>query len=167
MSVKSRIQKHRQMRKIAVIEYLLSSVLLLTVQTLPIGVISSAAAQGQSVVVDKTLTFENKVHDFGKFAESGGSQTCIFKYRNNTNVAIVIQKVIVSCGCTQVEWSGKPTKPGENGEIKVLFSNQIGSSHFDKSIAVYVSSSPNQIILRVRGEVLEAEEKGEATSPAP
>ena len=68
MSVKSRIQKHRQMRKIAVIEYLLSSVLLLTVQTLPIGVISSAAAQGQSVVVDKTLTFENKVHDFGKFA---------------------------------------------------------------------------------------------------
>lgn len=91
----------------------------------------------------------------------------IFKYRNNTNVAIVIQKVIVSCGCTQVEWSGKPTKPGENGEIKVLFSNQIGSGHFDKSIAVYVSSSPNQIILRVRGEVLEAEEKGEATSPAP
>lgn len=75
------------------------------------------------MVVDKTLTFENKVHDFGKFAESGGSQTCIFKYRNNTNVAIVIQKVIVSCGCTQVEWSGKPTKPGENGEIKVLFSN--------------------------------------------
>ena len=119
------------------------------------------------MVVAKTLTFENKVHDFGKFAESGGSQTCIFKYRNNTNVAIVIQKVIVSCGCTQVEWSGKPTKPGENGEIKVLFSNQIGSGHFDKSIAVYVSSSPNQIILRVRGEVLEAEEKGEATSPAP
>lgn len=119
------------------------------------------------MVVDKTLTFEDKVHDFGKFAESGGSQTCIFKYRNNTNVAIVIQKVIVSCGCTQVEWSGKPTKPGENGEIKVLFSNQIGSGHFDKSIAVYVSSSPNQIILRVRGEVLEAEEKGEATSPAP
>lgn len=154
------------MRATTVIEYLLSGVLLLAAQTRPVGINPTATAQGQSVVVDKTLTFENKVHDFGKFAESGGSQTCIFKYRNNTNVAIVIQKVIVSCGCTQVEWSGKPTKPGENGEIKVLFSNQIGSGHFDKSIAVYVSSSPNQIILRVRGEVLEAEEKGEATSPA-
>ena len=143
------------MRKIAVIEYLLSSVLLLTVQTLPIGVISSAAAQGQSVVVDKTLTFENKVHDF-----------CIFKYRNNTNVAIVIQKVIVSCGCTQVEWSGKPTKPGENGEIKVLFSNQIGVGRFDKTIAVYMSSCPIRIILRVRGEVTSPEENGEETGKA-
>lgn len=148
------------MRKIAVIEYLLSSVLLLTVQTLPIGVISSAAAQGQSVVVDKTLTFENKVHDFGKFAESGGSQTCIFKYRNNTNVAIVIQKVIVSCGCTQVEWSGKPTKPGENGEIKVVFSNRIGKGIFDKTISVYVSACPLNTMLRVRGEVV-SEKEGE------
>ncbi len=155
------------MRATTVIEYLLSGVLLLAAQTRPVGINPPATAQGQSVVVAKTLTFENKVHDFGMISESDGSQTCIFKYRNNTNVAIVIQKVIVSCGCTQVEWSGKPTKPGENGEIKVLFSNQIGSGHFDKSIAVYVSSSPNQIILRVRGEVLEAEEKGEATSPAP
>ena len=95
------------MRATTVIEYLLSGVLLLAAQTRPVGINPTATAQGQSVVVDKTLTFENKVHDFGKFAESGGSQTCIFKYRNNTNVAIV------------------------------------------------------------RGEVLEAEEKGEATSPAP
>ncbi len=155
------------MRATTVIEYLLSGVLLLAAQTRPVGINPTATAQGQSVVVAKTLTFENKVHDFGMISESDGPQTCIFKYRNNSNAAIVIQKVIVSCGCTQVEWSGKPTKPGENGEIKVLFSNQIGSGHFDKSIAVYVSSSPNQIILRVRGEVLEAEEKGEATSPAP
>ena len=150
----------------AVIEYLLSGVLLLTAQALTNGVITSAAVQGQCVVVAKTLTFERKVHDFGSISESDGPQTCIFKYRNNSNVTIAIQRVIVSCACTQVEWSEKPIKPGESGEMKVMFSNQIGTGNFDKSISVFVSSSSNQIILRVRGVVTETENDKKATSPA-
>lgn len=152
------------MRATTVIEYLLSGVLLLAAQTRPVGINPTATAQGQSVVVAKTLTFENKVHDFGMISESDGPQTCIFKYRNNSNAAIVIQKVIVSCGCTQVEWSGKPIKPGESGEIKVLFSNRIGTGNFDKSISVSVSSSSYQTILRVRGVVTEGGITDKATS---
>lgn len=152
------------MRATTVIEYLLSGVLLLAAQTRPVGINPTATAQGQSVVVDKTLTFENKVHDFGMISESDGLQTCIFKYRNNSNAAIVIQKVIVSCACTQVEWSEKPIKPGESGEIKVLFSNRIGTGNFDKSISVSVSSSSYQTILRVRGVVTEGGITEKATS---
>lgn len=141
------------MRATTVIEYLLSGVLLLAAQTQPAGIFPSATAQGQSVVAAKTLTFESKVHDFGKITEEDGQQTCIFKYRNNSNVAIVIQKVIVSCACTQVEWPEKPIKPGESGGIKVFFSNRIGTGNFDKSISVSVSSCPYQTVLRVRGVV--------------
>lgn len=152
------------MRATTVIEYLLSGVLLLAAQTRPVGINPTATAQGQSVVVAKTLTFENKVHDFGKISESDGPQTCIFKYRNNSNAAIVIQKVIVSCACTQAEWSEKPIKPGESGELKVLFSNRIGTGNFDKSISVSVSSSSYQTILRVRGVVTEGGITDKATS---
>ena len=136
-------------------------------QGIVFDVISSLAHNRRDAVGSCLSSISNSEYEQLSPVDFEQATTNSYAYRNNTNVAIVIQKVIVSCGCTQVEWSGKPTKPGENGEIKVLFSNQIGSGHFDKSIAVYVSSSPNQIILRVRGEVLEAEEKGEATSPAP
>ena len=152
------------MRATTVIEYLLSGVLLLAAQTRPVGINPTATAQGQGVVVAKTLTFENKVHDFGKISESDGPQTCIFKYRNNSNAANVIQKVIESCACTQVEWSEKPIKPGESGEIKVLFSNRIGTGNFDKSISVSVSSCSYQTILRVRGVVTEGGITDKATS---
>lgn len=63
------------MRATTVIEYLLSGVLLLAAQTRPVGINPTATAQGQSVVVAKTLTFENKVHDFGMISESDGPQT--------------------------------------------------------------------------------------------
>ena len=116
------------------------------------------------MVAAKTLTFESKVHDFGKIAEKDGPQTCIFKYRNNSNVAIVIQKVIVSCACTQVEWPEKPIKPGESGGIKMLFSNRIGTGNFDKSISVSVSSCPCQTVLRVRGVVTDGGTTGKAIS---
>ncbi len=79
------------------------------------GVSGNCLAQTQGEKKSRLLTFERTVHDFGKIAEEDGPQTCIFKYRNNSNVAIVIQKVIVSCACTQVEWPEKPIKPGERG----------------------------------------------------
>lgn len=146
------------MRITATIEYLLTGAMLMTTQTLPAGIDPYAVAQNQNLVEAKTLTFENKVHDFGRISESDGPQTCIFKYRNNTDVAIVIQRVIVSCACTQADWSEKPVKPGESGEIKILFSNRIGKGNFDKSISVFVSSSSRQTILRVKGTVTEPEQ---------
>ncbi len=135
----------------------MAGALLMTTQTLPAGITPQAVAQNQNVVAAKTLTFDNKVHDFGEISESDGPQTCIFKYTNNADVAIVIQRVIVSCACTQADWSEKPVKPGESGEIKISFSNRIGKGNFDKSISVFVSSSPHQTILRVKGTVTDPE----------
>ena len=127
----------------------------------PLAVVPSpdAAAQDQNVIIVKNLDFESKVHDFGTISEGSGEKRCTFKYKNNTDIPIVIQKVMVSCACTSVEWSDKPIKPGGTGEIKVLFSNQIGPGKFDKSITVYTSSSAVRIPLRIRGNVTEATRK--------
>lgn len=149
------------MRKTTVPALLFGCALLLTAPVPLTENIASASTQKQNVVAITTLTFENKIHDFGKFSENSGTKSCIFKYKNKSGKPVVIQKVIVSCGCTQVEWSGEPVKPNESGEIKVLFSNQIGTGVFDKSIHVYVSSCPYSTILRVKGEVI-----GEKTKKA-
>lgn len=149
------------MRKTHILEYIMAcAAVVLAATALPTKVAAGASEQSQSVVEIKTLTFENKIHDFGKITEKDGAQSCVFKYKNNTDKPLFIQKVVVSCACTQVEWSGKPVKPKESGEIKVVFSNRIGKGIFDKSISVYVSACPLNTMLRVRGEVV-SEKEGE------
>lgn len=147
------------MRKDHILEYILSCVVAVAAMTaLPTEIVAGTSESSQSVIEIKTLTFEDKIHDFGKITEADGAQSCIFKYKNNTDKPLFIQKVIVSCGCTQVEWSGKPVRPKESGEIKVVFSNRIGTGLFDKPISVYVSSCPLKTTLRVKGEVVSSKE---------
>ncbi len=130
-------------------------ILMTSTATLTAVTSNEAAAQDQNVVEVKNLDFVSKVHDFGTISEASGAKQCVFKYKNNTDIPIVIQRVTVSCGCTSAEWSDKPIKPGVTGEIKVNFSNQIGLGKFDKSITVYTSSSMVRITLRIKGVVTE------------
>lgn len=105
----------------------------------------------------KELTFRKTVHDFGTFSEASGPKSCTFAYKNETDIPIFIRTVNTSCGCTQTEWSGKPLRPGESGEIKVVFSNDLGPMIIDKKITVYVSSRVSPTVLRIKGIVTKAE----------
>ncbi len=105
----------------------------------------------------KELTFPKTVHDFGTFSEASGPKTCTFIYKNETDIPIFIRGVVASCGCTTTEWSGKPLKPGESGEIKVTFANDTGAMIMDKSITVYMSSRVKPTILRLKGIIVKAE----------
>lgn len=114
----------------------------------------TAAPQRQKY---KELTFPKTVHDFGTFSEASGPKTCTFTYKNETDIPIFIRGVVASCGCTTTEWSGKPLKPGESGEIKVTFANDSGAMIMDKSITVYMSSRVKPTILRLKGIIVKAE----------
>lgn len=104
----------------------------------------------------KELTFPKTVHDFGTFSEASGPKTCTFKYKNETDIPIFIRDVVVSCGCTSAQWSGKPLKPGESGEIKVTFTNDTGAMIMDKTITVYMSSRVKPATLRIKGIIVKA-----------
>lgn len=152
---RKRTEKTKMRQKSILTSKLTALMMMCAASSSPMAPRSEAAAQSQAVISFRNLTFERTVHDFGEISEKSGPQTCTFKFRNSTNVPIVVQKVTVSCSCTKVEWSDKPVKPGEAGEIKVEFSNRIGPGRFDKSISVSTSSTPRQIQLRVQGVVTE------------
>ncbi len=105
----------------------------------------------------KELTFLKTIHDFGTFSDASGPKTCTFKYKNETDIPIFIRDVVVSCGCTSAQWSGKPLKPGESGEIKVTFTNDTGAMIMDKTITVYMSSRVKPATLRIKGIIVKAE----------
>ena len=65
---------------------------------------------------------------------------------------MVIYSVVSSCGCTDVEWTKQPLKPGEKGTIKATYKNDEGGYPFDKNLTVYFSEPKQPVILRLRGE---------------
>lgn len=101
---------------------------------------------GGIVKMDKT------VHDFGDIMVSDGPVSAAFKATNISGKPIVIYNVVSSCGCTDVEWTKQPIKPGESGTIRATYKNDEGGYPFDKNLTVYFSGIKQPVILRLRGE---------------
>ena len=102
------------MKRIAGIVLLVAACLL--------AITPSALAQGSQkdntfggvVKLDKT------VHDFGDIMLSDGPVSATFTVTNVGNKPLVIYHVASSCGCTDVEWTKQPLKPGEKGSITIV-----------------------------------------------
>ncbi|MFT5801409.1 MAG: hypothetical protein ACI956_001217 [Nonlabens sp.] len=82
---------------------------------------SSFLTAQTSIVTDPYITFETPLHDFGT-VKKGEVKTHIFKFTNTGKEDIKIDFVTVGCECTELEWPETKTfKPGESGEIKVIY----------------------------------------------
>ena len=96
--------------------------------------------------------FDKTVHDFGDILVSDGPVSCTFTVTNIGDKPLVIYNVASSCGCTDVEWTKQPLKPGEKGSVKATYKNDEGGYPFDKTLTVYLSEPKQPVILRLRGE---------------
>lgn len=98
------------------------------------------------------VEFDRVVYDFGDILVSDGPVTAVFTAKNIGSKPFVIYNVVSSCGCTGVEWTKEPVKPGATATVKATYSNDEKPLPFDKSITVYVSGLKNPVILRLKGE---------------
>lgn len=100
------------------------------------------------------VTFEKSVHDFGKVAESAGSVSCEFVFKNIGTAPFIIQRVQASCGCTTPDYTNEPVLPGKEGKIKVTYSTTGRPVIINKDITVF-SNVPDSIYrLNIKGEVI-------------
>lgn len=100
------------------------------------------------------VEFENSVHDFGKVAESAGTVSCEFTFKNVGTAPFLIQRVQASCGCTTPDYTNEPVLPGKTGKIKVTYSTTGRPGTFNKDITVF-SNVPDSIYrLTIKGEVI-------------
>lgn len=115
----------------------------------------SAIAQAQ---LGNGLEIDRTTHNFGDIMLGSGPVSCTFNLKNTGEKPAVIYNVTTTCGCTDVEWTREPIRPGMSGKISVTYSNDEGPYPFDKSLTVYVSDVKKPIILKLRGVSL-AEKK--------
>jgi hypothetical protein len=113
--------------------------------------ITGSAAQAQQA--DTTVRFAERIHDFGDIVQNAGPQTHAFTFTNTGAEAITIQNVSASCGCTTPGWTKEPVAPGQTGEVLATY-NPSAAQPFDKTLTVYTSGSPAQIVLHIKGRVV-------------
>ena len=105
----------------------------------------------QQEPVGNIVEFDKTIHNFGDVMLSDGPLSCSFTMKNISEKPVVIYSVVTSCGCTDVEWTREPIKPGQSGTISTVYTNDEGPYPFDKTLTVYISGIGRPVILRIRG----------------
>lgn len=98
-------------------------------------------------------------YDFGAIREEAGPVNHTFVVKNTGAGALVINRVLASCGCTQPEWTVAPIAPGKTGEISVTYDPKGRPGPFKKSVIILSNSPEKRLKLYISGEVIP---KGEA-----
>ena len=127
---------------------LLSFILILTI---------AAGVSLNAQQVRSRMQLSETVHDFGKFREEAGRQTHDFIVTNTGTDPLVIQNIAVSCGCTMPEWTKSPIPAGGKGKITAIYNPQNRPGVFNQTLTVYTNSSPQSVILTIKGEVIPKE----------
>lgn len=92
-------------------------------------------------------------YDFGS-VKKGKPVSSTFEFSNIGNEPLIITEAKGSCGCTSVEYSQQPVKPGEKGFVKATF-NAVAVGVFQKSITVTSNTTSKTVQLYIKGQVVE------------
>jgi hypothetical protein len=103
--------------------------------------------------VQPKISFEEKVHDFGKFKEADGKVTYKFEFVNTGGADLIIQNVSASCGCTAPRWTREPVPPGGKGFVAATYDPAGRPGTFRKYVTVISNSNPGNVRLTIAGEV--------------
>ena len=118
------------------------------IKDLYLGVIKGEKETGQ-VVNSTSMSVNQTVLDFGSFPQSE-KQEKSFVLTNTGGGLLVIQDIITSCGCTKVEYSKEPVRPGGTLEVKVIYEAE-QAEHFNKTVTVYCNTKDSPLRLAVKG----------------
>ena len=97
------------------------------------------------------IEFEKKVVDFGTL-KVGDVKVVTITYTNIGKKPLILDDVISSCDCTEVEWSKAPVMPGKTGTIKATYTaKNVGL--ISKRLTVLSNANTDRVILQLKGEV--------------
>jgi hypothetical protein len=102
---------------------------------------------------NSTLRFDETEWNFGTIRELDGPVTHKFTFTNTGGIAVVIESVEVSCGCTSPKYSTAPVKPGERGAITITYDPAGRPGAFSREVEVRSSNGANYNLLIVKGNV--------------
>ena len=100
-----------------------------------------------AIEVDKTI------HDYGNIRKGSTNSTDFTIHNTGTN-PLVIYRISVACGCTNVIWDKQPISPGQSTTIRVEMTPE-ETGPFRKTVVVYCNANESPVKLIVMGETIE------------
>lgn len=105
--------------------------------------------QNLETKIQTSASLDKTIHNFGAVAKDSTSST-LFEVTNNGNKPLLITRISLSCGCTDVIWDRQPIRPGESTIIKAeIKPDDIG--YFSKNLVIYCNSANSPIVLTLKG----------------
>lgn len=99
-----------------------------------------------------TALLSEREVNFGSFPMAE-KQERIVRLKNTGNVPLVIHGVDTSCGCTRVEYSKLPVRPGEEAKLLIVYEAD-EAGHFRKTVDVYCNTADAPLRIVVTGEAV-------------
>ncbi|WP_423149411.1 DUF1573 domain-containing protein [Rubrolithibacter danxiaensis] len=118
------------------------------------AVTSEVSTESTNAANAPKIEFKESSYDFGKISE-GDKVAHTFKFENTGKSPLIISGATATCGCTQPEYPKEPIKPGESGEIKVVFNSAGKFGTQNKIITITSNAVPQTTEVNLVGEVLE------------
>lgn len=109
-------------------------------------------AKVEEATGDASFTFDNVEWDFGTI-DQGDVVEHSFEFTNTGTEPLIISNAKGSCGCTVPVWPREPIAVGATGTISVKFNSKGKKNKQHKRVTLTANTTPNQTVLRVKGEV--------------
>ena len=98
------------------------------------------------------MLVDNETIDYGDAVRGQDDGIRVFKFKNTGKSPLTIN-VQSTCGCTVPSYPQGQIMPGDSGEIKVQYNMAPG--RFSKVIKVTTNGSPDLVLLRIKGNILD------------
>lgn len=100
-----------------------------------------------------TILWLDSAKNLGKVKE-GEKIEISYRFKNTGSELLIINNIVVSCGCTVAEKPQEPIAPGKEGSIKATFDTKgrLGTNH--KTMAVYTNTKEAVSTVAFEVEVL-------------
>lgn len=99
------------------------------------------------------IEFEEEVIEFGEISQ-GEKVKRRFRFKNTGTANLIISDAKGSCGCTVPLWPKQPIRPGQEGEIEVVFDSNGKQGRQHKTVTLVTNAIPNKTVIAIKGDVL-------------
>ena len=107
------------------------------------------------------MTFAEQSFDFKDIAADTKVRHT-FLFTNTGKSPLLIEDATASCGCTTPNWTKEPVAPGATGKMEVQFDSRGKHGLINKTVSVRANTQPSITTITIKGNVLDAGEKGPA-----
>lgn len=85
------------------------------------------------------MKFDHSYFSFGDIVQ-GTRVNHVYEFENTGKTPLVIENVLVTCGCTVPEWPKTPVLPGKSSKIRVFFNSAGKNGIQNKTITILANT---------------------------